>query len=56
MLYNISMKNNIIINGKSSNKKGGYCGNGMWTASRLEPSIKYFGSRPVKKAKREKNK
>jgi len=48
------MKNNIVINGKPGSKKGGYRGNRMWTASRLEPSVKNFGSRSVKKVGKEK--
>ena len=45
------MKNNIIIGGKSKARKGGYSGNKMWMASRLEPSVKNFGSRSIKKKK-----
>lgn len=44
------MVKNIV--GKGSAQKGGYRGVQMWSAHRLEGSIKKFGSHAQKKQKR----
>lgn len=43
---------NKMMMGKGSTQKGGYRGNQMWGAHRLEGSVKNFGSRAQKKSKK----
>lgn len=44
------MKNKIVA-GKVRAKKGGYNGNKLWQAHRLEPDVKDFGTKTIKKEK-----